>query len=126
MANIEVNGRIKVKSFYNAFIEAYPYLHAGLRYPDGKPVDADNTIANARSKSTEGNYSPTGDAEISVHGNLGVGTFEKRFEEVFSIKCEIHFKKAGKWYPTGAKYNAMSLNEANAALKADGAEEIVL
>jgi hypothetical protein len=26
MANIELSGRTKVKSFYNAFLKAYPYL----------------------------------------------------------------------------------------------------
>ena len=51
MADIKVSGRTKVKSFYNAFIKEFPYLHASLRYPDGKGVDMNASIANARSKS---------------------------------------------------------------------------
>jgi hypothetical protein len=126
MSEIAVSGRTKVKSFYNAFLKAYPYLHAALKYPDGKPVDTESTIANARQKSTSGNYTATGEADLSVRGNLKVSSFEKRFEENFSIKCIVHYKKNGKWGVTSAKHKAMTLSEANTALKADGCEEIKL
>lgn len=96
MADIELSGRTKVKSFYSAFLKAYPYLHAGLKYPDGKPVDVESSIANARGKSIGGDYAPTKEADLSVRGNLNIGTFEKRFKEVFSITCQVHFKKNGK------------------------------
>jgi hypothetical protein len=126
MSEISVSGRTKVKSFYQAFLKAYPYLHAGLQYPDGKPVDAESTIANARSKSIGGDYTPTGDSELSVRGNLNIGTFEKRFKEIFSITCQVHFKKNGKWVVTGQKYDAMTLNDANTLIKDEGAELIEL
>jgi hypothetical protein len=61
-----------------------------------------------------------------VRGNLKVGSFEKRFEEAFSVKCTIHFKKGGKWVVTGKKYDAMTLTEASAKLKEEGAEVIKL
>ncbi len=126
MSEISVSGRTKVKSFYQAFLKAYPYLHAGLQYPDGKPVDAEATIANARSKSIGGEYTPTGESELSVRGNLNIGTFEKRFKEIFSITCQVHFKKNGKWVVTGQKYDAMTLNDANTLIKEEGADLIKL
>jgi hypothetical protein len=126
MSEISVSGRTKVKSFYQAFLKAYPYLHAALKYPDGKSVDAESTIANARSKSIGGNYTATGEAELSIRGNLNIGTFEKRFKEIFSIDCQVYFKKNGRWAPTGVKYDNMSLNEANTLLKEEGAELIKL
>lgn len=126
MADIELSGRTKVKSFYSAFLKAYPYLHAGLKYPDGKPVDVESSIANARGKSIGGDYTPTKESDLSVRGNLNIGTFEKRFKEVFSITCQVHFKKNGKWAATGAKHDGMTLNEANALLKNEGADIIKL
>ena len=81
MADIKVSGRTKVKSFYNAFIKEFPYLHASLKYPDGKGVDMNASIANARAKSLGGEYSPTGNTALSIRGNLNIGTFEKRFQK---------------------------------------------
>ncbi len=126
MADIEVSGKTKVKSFYSAFLKSYPYLIPALKYPDGKPVDTDSTIANARALSIGGDYTPTGEAELSVRGNLNVGTFEKRFKEIFSISCQVNFKRNGKWAVTGQKYDGMTLNEANNLLKEEGADIITL
>jgi hypothetical protein len=126
MADIEVSGRTKVKSFYEAFLKSYPYLIPALKYPDGKAVDKESTIANARSLSKGGDYTATGEAELSVRGNLNVGTFEKRFKEIFSISCQVNFKRNGKWAVTGQKYDGMTLNEANALLKEEGADLIKL
>jgi len=125
MADIKVSGRTKVKSFYNAFIKEFPYLHASLRYPDGKGVDMNASIANARSKSIEGGYTPTGSADLSVRGNLNVGTFEKRFKKELGITCEVYFmRENGKWGKTGKQYDAMTLNEASAKLKDVGAKKL--
>ena len=124
MSEISVSGRTKVKTFYNQFISEFPYLHASLRYPDGKAVDPEASVANARSKSVSEGYSPTEGADLSVRGNLNVGTFEKRFKENFSIECEIHFKKNGKWVATKKKYDSLTLNEANSKLKEEGADLI--
>jgi hypothetical protein len=126
MSEITVSGRTKVKSFYDAFTKVYPYLYPSLRYPDGKAVDADSTIANARSKSVEGGYTATGEVDLSVRGNLKVETFEKRFQESFFIKCIVHFKKGGKWVVAGPKYKALTLNEANSKIKEEGGEIIKL
>lgn len=126
MSEISISGKTGVKGFYNAFIKEYPYLHAALKYPDGTAVDMDKSIANAKSKSMEGNYSPAESTDFSVRGNLKVESFEKRFKETFGITCSVHFKKNGKWVVTGPKYKSQTLSEANQQVKAEGGEEITL
>lgn len=126
MSEITVSGKMKVKTFYAAFINAYPYLYPSLRYPEGKAVDAESSIANARSKYTTEGYSPTGEADISVRGNLKLETFEKRFMERFSIQCIFHFKRNGKWVVTGPKYKSLTLNEANNKIQTEGGDLIIL
>ena len=126
MAEIKISGRTKVSSFYSAFLKEYPYLHAALKYPNGKPVDETASIANARSLSIGGDYTPTGQADLSIRGNLNIGTFEKRFKEAFSIECNIHLKKGGKWVATGAKYNSLTLSEASTLAKTEGFDLIKL
>jgi len=126
MSEISVSGRTKVKAFYASFLKIYPYLHAALKYPDGKPVDVESTVANARSLSIGGGYTSTGDKDLSVRGNLNIETFEKRFLEAFSIKCIVHFKKNGKWSVTGPTYKSLTLTEANNKIKAEGGDLIKL
>jgi hypothetical protein len=125
MSEIKVNGRIKVKSFNQAFTKAYPYLHAILKLPNGKNIDTEVTIANAKSQSNDGKYVPTANEDFSVRGNLQIGSFEKRFQETFGVRCEVYFKK-NIWVKTSDSYDKQTLSEANERLKAEGAELIKL
>jgi hypothetical protein len=125
MADIKVSGRMKVKSFYNAFSKQFPYLHACLLYPNGRGVDEDASIANARSKSVGGNYTVTGKSDLSIRGNLNVGTFETRFKKAFDVRCEIYFmRESGRWAKTGKQYDGMTLSEASEKLESAGAKKI--
>jgi hypothetical protein len=126
MSEISISGRMKVGTFYNEFLKAYPFLYPSLRYPNDSPVDADETIAHAKNVSLGGAYVPAGDADLSMRGNLTVGGFEKRFEDAFSIKCQIHFKKNGKWVKTGAKYDGLTLASASKMCEEEGCEKIKL
>lgn len=126
MGEITVNGRIKVKSFQNSFLEEFPYLVPTMRTKDGKGIDNDLTIASARSLAIGGDYTPSGESDLSVHGNLSIGGFEDRFKDAFGFDCEICFKKGGKLQKTNEKYNSLSLIKANAQLKEEGAEIIKL
>ena len=126
MSEISISGRMKVSSFYKEFLKSYPYLYPSLRYPNDKPVDETETIANAKNVSLGGKYVPAGDADLSMRGNLTIAGFEKRFEEAFSVKCQIHFKKNGKWVKTGAKYDGLTLASANKMLEEEGGEIIKL
>ncbi|MEY3199008.1 MAG: hypothetical protein RJA13_966 [Bacteroidota bacterium] len=121
MAEITVNGRIKIITFQKSFVKEFPYLVPTLRTDDGKGIDHDMTIAGARSK-VNGEYSPSGEADLSVNGNLTVKGFENRFEKAFGVKCEICYQKSGRLQKTNEKFDDMTLATANKTLKEEGGE----
>jgi hypothetical protein len=127
MSDIKVNGRIKVSTFQKEFIKKFPYLVPTMRTPDGKGIDNSLTIAGARSKAIGGEYTPTGESELSVNGNLQVGTFEKRFKAAFGFDCEICYKSpAGKLMKTSDAHDKQTLTTLNAKLKEAGYQVITL
>ena len=125
MSEIKVTGRIKVKSFNKAFTEAYPYLHAILKLPDGTDMDTEITIAGARFLSNDRNYVPTGEKDFSVNGNLQVGTFEKRFKDTFGIICQIHWKENNLLIETN-NTDEITLSSLNNLVKETGGQLIEL
>jgi hypothetical protein len=126
MSDLNITGRMKVISFQKEFLKSYPHLYPSLRYPNDKVVEDDSTIANAKNVSLGGKYVPAGEADLSMRGNLTVGGFEKRFEDAFSVKCQIHFKKNGKWVKTGPKYDGLTLAAASKMCEEEGCEVIQL
>jgi hypothetical protein len=127
MSDIKVNGRIKVATFQKEFIKKFPYLVPTMRTADGKGIDNSLTIAAARGIAVGGKYTPSGEAELSVNGNLQVGSFEKRFKDAFGFDCEICYKSpGGKLMKTGADHDKQTLSTLNAKLKESGCQEITL
>lgn len=127
MADINVNGRIKVSSFQQSFLKSFPYLVPTLRTPNGTGIDNSLTIAGARAKAVGGDYKPSGAAELSVNGNLQVGSFEKRFKDAFGIDCQICYKSAGgRLTKTNANQDKKTLTTLNAEMKAAGNQAITL
>ena len=127
MADIYVNGRIKVSTFQKGFLKSFPYLVPTMRTPDGKVMDNSLTIAGARAKAVGGDYKPSGEAELSVNGNLQVGSFEKRFKAAFGIDCEICYKSpGGKLTKTNADHDKKTLTTLNSEMKAAGCQAITL
>jgi len=125
MAEIVVNGRIKIKTFQSQFIKSYPYLVPTLRMENGNGIDHELTIAAARTKAN-GEYKPSGESELSVNGNLSVGGFEKRFKDAFGIDCEILYRKSGRHFRTNEEHDKMTLASLNKQLQESGAEAIEL
>ena len=127
MSDIKVNGRIKVSTFQKEFIKKFPYLVPTLRTADGKGIDNSLTIAGARSKAVGGDYKPSGEEELSVNGNLQVGSFEKRFKASFGMDCEICYKSpGGKLTKTNADHDKQTLTTLNAKMKEAGCQVITL
>lgn len=125
MAEIIVNGRIKVKTFQTEFLAKFPYLVPTMRTPDGKGIDNELTIAGARTKAI-GAYKPTGESELSINGNLTVGGFEKRFKAAFGIDCEVCFKKGGRLTKTNESQDKLTLTALNKSMMETGGELIKL
>ena len=127
MADITVNGRIKVSTFQQSFLKNFPYLVPTLRTSNGTGIDNSLTIAGARAKAVGGDYKPSGEAELSVSGNLQVGSFEKRFKAAFGIDCEICYKSpGGRLTKTNADQDKKTLTTLNAEMKAAGCQLITL
>ena len=57
---------------------------------------------------------------------MTIGRFETRFKNAFGITNQICYSKGGRTMQTHENYNEMTLSDANAKLKADGADEIKL
>lgn len=125
MADITVNGRIKVKTFQSEFLKKFPYLVPTMRTPDGKGIDNELTIASARTKAI-GEYKPSGESELSINGNLTVGGFEKRFKAAFGMDCEVCFKKGGKLTKTNETHDKLTLTALNKSMMENGGELIKL
>ena len=127
MADINVNGRIKVSTFQKDFIKQFPYLVPTLRTSNGTGIDNSLTIAGARAKAVGGDYKPSGQAELSVNGNLQVGSFENRFKAAFGIDCQICYKSpGGRLTKTNANHDKKTLTTLNAEMKATGCQAITL
>jgi hypothetical protein len=127
MSDIKVSGRIKVSTFQKEFIKKFPYLVPTMRTHDGKGIDNSLTIAGVRSKAIGGEYTPTGAAELSVNGNLQVGSFEKRFKDAFGFDCEICYKSpGGKLMRTNENHDKQTLTTLNAKMQEEGCQPITL
>jgi hypothetical protein len=127
MQDIKVNGRIKVSTFQKEFIKKFPYLVPTMRTSDGKGIDNSLTIAGARAKAVGGDYKPSGEAELSINGNLHVGSFEKRFKDAFGFDCEICYKSpGGRLMKTSSDHDKQTLTALNSKMKEDGCQLITL
>lgn len=125
MSDIKISGKIKLKTFQSEFCKKYPYLVPTLVNKEGTRLSNDYTIAKCNTV-VNGEYSPIKVDDLSINGNLQVGTLEKRFMECFGIPCQVIYRKNGKHLQTGAKYDGMSISEANRVLETEEAEKIIL
>ena len=125
MSDIKINGKIKIKTFQSEFCEKYPYLVPTIINKEGTRLSNDYTIAKANTV-VNGEYSPIKVDDLSINGNLQIGTLEKRFEECFGIPCQVIYRKNGKHFQTKGNFDKLSISEANQQLAADGAEKINL
>jgi hypothetical protein len=119
MSDIKISGKIKLKTFQAEFCKKFPYLVPTLVNKEGTRLSNDYTIAKCNTV-VNGEYSPIKVDDLSINGNLQVGTLEKRFLECFGIPCQVIYRK------TGAKYDGMTIAEANKVLESEDAEEVVL
>ncbi len=114
--DITVTGNKKIKSVRKDFTEKFNFLHIRFYSDDKKFVDDNATIASIRKVSNKG--------DLSIVGNLGVGTLESRCEELYGFNVEVMLaKKAGKGYSTSktdANHDSMTLSKLNTFAKENG------
>jgi hypothetical protein len=82
MAELTVSGRMSVATLKKGFKEAFGAtlrVYNGARFADEKA-----TLASLRGKDAQ-----KVSADFKVNGNMQIGTFEKKFKEVFDIKIGV-------------------------------------
>lgn len=80
MAEFSIDGRMKVKSLKKQFKEAFG---ATLRvYKGPKFADEDATLASIRGEGAKG-------GDLKVSGNMQVGNFEKKMQDIFGITVQV-------------------------------------
>jgi len=80
MAEVTINGRMKVKTLKKQFLDKFGL---SLRIYDGKSfADEDSTIASIRKGGARGE-------DFSVKGNMKIGNIEKKFSNEFAIKSQV-------------------------------------
>lgn len=80
MAEIKIDGRMKVKTLQSQFKSAFG---ATLRVYKGKQfADGDSTLASIRGAGAKG-------GELSCRGNLLVGNFENKMKDIFGITVQV-------------------------------------
>ncbi len=83
MANLKIDGRMKVKKLQEDFKKCFG---STLRVYNGNTfADPDATLASIRKKTKDG--AKVGD--FSASGNLQVGTFETKIKDNFGIKVQV-------------------------------------
>lgn len=80
MADFKISGRMTVKTLKKQFKEQFG---STLRVYHGvKFADDEATLASIRKEGAKG-------GELTVNGNMKVGTFEDKFLELFGIKVQV-------------------------------------
>ncbi len=113
MADLTFTGNKMLKSINKDFVEKFPYLYIRFYDKDGKQCNGKSTHASIRLKKNA--------EDMSINGNLHVGTFEKRYEESFGVKCEIMHVLNGRKYRSLDEDNNVSISEYNKKVQAKGA-----
>jgi hypothetical protein len=116
MADLLLTGNKKIKSVRKEFTAKFNFLHIRFYTEADKFVDDNATIASVRKVK--------GNIDLSIVGNLGVGTLETRCKEIYGFNVEVILaKKAGKGYTTSKTEGAldkMSLTQLNNYAKENG------
>lgn len=77
---LKIDGRMKVKTLKSQFKAAFG---ASLRVYNGKKfANEDATLASIRSEGAKG-------GEFTVGGNLKVGSFENKVQELYGINVQV-------------------------------------
>jgi hypothetical protein len=116
MTDLLLTGNKKIKSVRKEFTAKFNFLHIRFYTEVNQFVDDNDTIASVRKIK--------GGTDLSIAGNLGVGTLETRCKELYGFNVEVMLaKKAGKGYAaskTEGALDKMSLTQLNNYAKENG------
>ena len=121
--DISVTGNKKLDTLRKEFNKKFPYLRLGIYYSYARqqvakgesitPIDGDKTLASVRRADSGG--------DISISGNKKIKSFEKEFDTVFGLYCQICYTNAeGKRYYTSGSTDEMTLSAFNSYCEKNG------
>jgi hypothetical protein len=115
--SISITGNKQVGTLRKEFTLAFPYIYIRVYKMDGKTqVGNDGNISKVRSKvNTE---------ELNIVGNLHVGTFEKRVEDLYGFKVQVYYEKGDKHVKSKDEQDNMTLSGLNDWAKENGYDDV--
>lgn len=109
---LTMTGSKKIKTIVNEFSKKFNYLSLVFKKANNHPIDVEKKLSEVREKNG---------GELSIVGNLTVGSLEKRFMDNYGINVEVIFKtKDGKARNTVGVANTRTLSQENEAAKEEG------
>lgn len=109
---LTMSGNKKIKTIVNEFSKKFNYLSLEFKKGNNHPIDIEKNLSEVREKNG---------GELSIVGNLTVGSLEKRFMDNYGINVQVVLKtKAGKIWRTSGEDDKRTLSQENDAAKASG------
>lgn len=128
MAEIKVTGNKLLKTLMAEFQAEFNYLRLGFFSLEDweKANSSGGTIHELNSSkrlSEVRTKKPSGENEISIHGNTLVKNIEKNFKEIYGICVQVCYNKKGERFYTSGKADELSLSALNKFLSENGYEK---
>jgi hypothetical protein len=110
---VEISDTKKLKDLQKEFNRQFPFLQLefyakshedGQRSSEKVLLKNDLLVGAVRAEHNNGQF--------VIDGNMKVGDFEQRFQELFGLNVQVYRKSYGKWLQTWAT-DVWSLNEQN-------------
>jgi hypothetical protein len=109
---LTMTGSKKIKTIVNEFSKKFNYLSLVFKKANNHPIDVEKKLSEVREKNG---------GELSIVGNLSVGSLEKRFMENYGINVQVVYKtKDGKIHNTTGEADTRTLAQENEAAKKEG------
>lgn len=110
--DITMTGNKKVKTIVNEFSEKFNYLSLVFKKGNNHPIDIEKNLSEVREKNG---------GDLSIVGNLTVGSLERRFMEFFGINVQVVCKSAdGRLHNTRDEADTRTLSQQNETAKEQG------
>lgn len=111
-SELTMTGNKKIKTIVHEFSKKFNYLSIVFKKGNNHPIDIEKNISEVREKNG---------GDLSIVGNLTVGSLEKRFMENYGIKIQVVCKSSdGRIHNTNGEADTRTLAQQNEIAKEEG------
>jgi hypothetical protein len=111
-SELTMTGNKKIKTIVHEFSEKFNYLSLVFKKANNHSIDIEKNLSEVREKNG---------GELSIVGNLTVGSLERRFMENYGINIQVVCKSAdGRIHNTKGEADTRTLAEQNETAKEEG------